>query len=181
MSSSAAGDSPFALNCPVDAEGAVTLDVTALFEQQWRPMLRLAILLIDDRGAAEDAVQDAFVALQRNRRTPANPEAALAYLRATVINRCRSALRHRYVVNRFTALPSPIREDVDPSVAVDADAATLRALQSLPRRQREVLVLRYWADLPHAQIAATLDIAVGSVKSAASRGLAALRTQLEES
>lgn len=172
---------PLPLSCPVDADLAVALDVTALFETQWRPMLRLAILLIDDRGAAEDAVQDAFVAMQRNRRAPADPDAAVAYLRATVVNRCRSVLRHRYVVNRFASLPVTQSDVEDPSLAIDSDAATLKALQSLPRRQREVLVLRYWVDLPHAEIAAILNIAVGSVKSAASRGLAALRIQLEES
>ncbi len=174
-------DAPLAaLSYSLEAPPAASLDVTALFEQQWRPMLRLAILLVDDRGAAEDAVQDAFVALQRNPRAPADPDAAVAYLRATVVNRCRSVLRHRYVVNRFAASAAPL-DDADPSLAVDSDAATVRALQSLPRRQREVLVLRYWADLSHAQIAAILNIAVGSVKSAASRGLAALRIELEES
>ncbi len=173
-------DAPLALSYPLETAPAALLDVTALFEKQWRPMLRLAILLVGDRGAAEDAVQDAFVALQRNPHAPADPDAAVAYLRATVVNRCRSMLRHRYVVNRFAAAAAP-PDEADPSLAVDSDAATLRALQSLPRRQREVLVLRYWADLSHAQIAAILNIAVGSVKSAASRGLAALRIELEES
>lgn len=178
---SAADDSPIALSYPLDADRAVALDVTALFEAQWRPMLRLAILLVNDRGAAEDTVQDAFMALQRNRRAPADPDVAVAYLRATVVNRCRSVLRHRYVVNRFASQPTTNSEATDPSLTIDSDAATLKALQSLPRRQHEVLVFRYWADLPHAEIAAILNIAVGSVKSAVSRGLAALRTQLEES
>jgi RNA polymerase sigma-70 factor (sigma-E family) len=155
------------------------LDVAALFRGQWRPMVRLAVLLLDDLGAAEDVVQDAFVALQHNRRVPSDPQAAVAYLRTTVVNRSRSALRHRYVVSRFrqrqTVLPN-----VEPASAIDENDATLRALRALPQRQREVLVLRYWADLTHADIAQTLGIAEGSAKSAASRGLAALRNQLEE-
>ena len=157
------------------------LDVTALFREQWKPMVRLAVLLVDDVGVAEDVVQDAFVALQKNRGVPSDHDGTVAYLRAIVVNRCRSTLRHRYVVARFRSQPPPPVNLIDPSVALDEDAATLAALRTLPRRQREVLVLRYWADLPHAEIADVLHIAVGSVKSAASRGLAALRLQLEES
>lgn len=132
---------------PVHPAPLVELDVAGLFRSQWRPMLRLAVLLVDDLGVAEDAVQDAFVALQRNHRVPPDSEAALAYLRVTVLNRCRSVLRHRYVVSRFGQQPGRAPDALDPSLAIDSDAATLLALRSLPRRQREVLVLRYWADM----------------------------------
>lgn len=169
---------------PVTRDGvasAAEVDISALFREQWKPMVRLAVLLVDDVGVAEDAVQDAFVALQKNRGVPSDHDATVAYLRAIVVNRCRSTLRHRYVVARFRSQPAASVETIDPGVALDEDPATLAALRTLPRRQREVLVLRYWADLPHAEIAEVLHIAVGSVKSAASRGLAALRTQLEAS
>jgi RNA polymerase sigma-70 factor (sigma-E family) len=163
----------------VPADAAAAPDVAALFTAQWRPMLQLAALLIGDRGAAEDVVQDAFVAMQRNSRAPADPEAAVAYLRTVVVNRCRSVLRHRYVVARFRARHSEAPEHVEPTATYDDDDAMLDALSGLPRRQREVLVLRYWADLTHAEIAEVLGLALGSVKAAASRGLAALRRQLE--
>jgi RNA polymerase sigma-70 factor (sigma-E family) len=155
------------------------LDVDALFRTQYRPMVRLAVLLVDDLAAAEDVVQDSFVAMQRNGRAPVEPDAAMAYLRTTVVNRCRSVLRHRYVVARFRRRPHAVTDVVDPTLAVDEDSAMLDALRTLPQRQREVLVLRFWADLTHAEIATVLGIAEGSAKSAASRGIAALRTHLE--
>ena len=159
---------------------ALPVDLAELFREQWTPMVRLGVLLVGDLGAAEDAVQDAFAALPNNPRLPSDHDALIAYLRGTVVNRCRSALRHRYVVFRSRAYAAPGPDAVDPSAAIDEDAATLAALKTLPRRQREVLVLRYWADMSHADIAEVLHVAVGTVKSAASRGLSALRIQLEE-
>jgi len=144
-------------------------------------MLRLAVLLTNDRGAAEDAVQDAFVAIQRNKQAPSNVEEAAAYLRVTVVNRCRSQLRHRYVVSRFRQQSIRTEGVSEPALDLDETDATIRALSRLPRRQREVLVLRYWADLTHNQIAEVLGIAPGSVKAASSRGLATLRSFVEES
>ena len=160
---------------------APAIDVAELFRLHYTAMLRLAVLLVDDRGTAEDAVQDAFVGLQRHRDVPADPDAAVAYLRAAVVNRCRSTLRHRYVVAKFLRRAQLDDAGPDPTSAVAEDDALLEALRTLPQRQREVLVLRYWADLTHADIARTLHLAEGSVKSAASRGLAALRARMETS
>lgn len=159
------------------AAGDTSLDLGALFRSQWRPLVRLAYLLTSDASAAEDIVQDAFVALQHNSNAPRD-ENVTAYLRRTVVNRSRSTLRHRYVVGRFLAAQHGAGPS-EPGVAVDKDVTMLATLRSLPRQQREVLVLRYWADLPHADIADLLGLSVGAVKSTASRGLAALRTQME--
>ena len=155
------------------------VDIAEIFRLQYTAMVRLAVLLVDDRGTAEDVVQDAFVGLQRHRQAPADHDAAVAYLRAAVVNRCRSTLRHRYVVARYLRRTEFADTTVDPTGAVAEDEALLEALRTLPQRQREVLVLRYWADLTHADIARTLQLAEGSVKAAASRGLAALRARME--
>ena len=106
---------------------------------------------------------------------------ALAYLRQTVVNRSRSALRHRTVVARHAA-----RETVEPNgapadapvLAAARRAAVLDAMRALPERQREVLALRYYLDLSEAEIADALGISRGAVKSHASRGSATLRTLL---
>lgn len=153
-----------------------------LFEGHYRSLLRLAALLVDDRETAEDVVQDAFVKLHRAWGRIQDPDAAPAYLRSVVLNTARSRLRRRLVAARH-------RNDAPPGIAGAADeGALLRedqrevldALATLPRRQRECLVLRYYLDLSESEIAATLGISNGSVKAYASRGLDALATLLED-
>jgi RNA polymerase sigma-70 factor (sigma-E family) len=155
-----------------------------LYAAHYRPLLRLAVLLVRDRETAEEVVQDAFVAMHGTWGRLRDPERALAYLRKTVVNRARSVLRRRGVERRH--LPGPA-VDRPTGVAAGADAAAvdaerrahvLDALRALPRRQREVLALRYYADLDEATIAQTLGISRGAVKSHASRGAAALRERL---
>ena len=154
-----------------------------MYAAHWRQLVRLAVLLVDDVGTAEEVVQDAFVAMHgRWGRLDDNDE-ALAYLRQTVVNRSRSVLRHRVVVDRHlrsTAARSPqTSPDADTgALTVARRSAVLHALGQLPDRQREVLVLRYYLDLSEAEIADALGIARGSVKSHASRGSAALRELL---
>ncbi len=151
-----------------------------LYRAQRLPLLRLAVLLTDDPGVAEDVVQDAFVALQR-RWHAVDPAAAVGYLRTSVVNGVRTLYRRRGVARRH--LHAVGRQDDAPS----ADLAVLlteehreivAALRTLPRRQREVLVLRYWSELSEAEIAAALGVARGTVKSSASRGLASLQKHL---
>ena len=154
--------------------------VTALYAAHYRPLVRLATLLLHDAGAAEEVVQDAFVAMHGSWRRLRDPDKALAYLRQAVVNRARSALRHRKVVERH----SDERLEHVPSAEQGALAAVERlemmsALRRLPQRQREALVLRYYADLSEADIADTMGISRGAVKSHTSRGMAALRTTLE--
>ena len=152
-----------------------------LYAAHWRALVRLSILLVHDLPTAEEVVQDAFVAVHGRWSRLRDPDRALAYLRRAVVNGSRSALRHRAVVSRHA-----VREPVPVSVPgaderLGADArrtAVLDALQDLPRRQREVLVLRHYLELSEAEIAADLGISRGAVKSHASRGAAALRTAL---
>jgi RNA polymerase sigma-70 factor (sigma-E family) len=166
----------------------VDLDADTALEQlyaaHWRRLVRLAVLLLRDQGAAEEVVQDAFVALHGRWRALRDPDKALAYLRQTVVNRSRSALRHRGVVERYVARQSPAAALTDPAdtpiLARDRRTAVLEALSLLPTRQREVLALRHYLELSEAEIAETLGITRGSVKAHASRGSARLRELLAD-
>ena len=163
--------------------------LVALYTSHYRSLVRMAALLLHDTPAAEDVVQDAFVAMHASWRRLRDPDKALAYLRQAVVNRARSRLRHLKVVERKT--PPPIAESARVAGAYVPSAEhgalnalerqhVLAALRGLPHRQREVLVLRYYADLTEADIADALGISRGAVKSHASRGMAALRAALEE-
>lgn len=165
---------------PAAATWAPDDAVTRLYAAHYRSLVRLAALLLHDTAVAEEVAQDAFVGLHRAWRRLADPDRALAYLRQSVVNGARSALRRREVADRLA-----------PPAAADAASAehralvalehqqVLGALRALPQRQREVLVLRYYVDLTEAGIAEALGISRGAVKSHASRGLAAMRTALE--
>jgi RNA polymerase sigma-70 factor (sigma-E family) len=152
-----------------------------LYAAHWRQLVRLAMLLVHDLGTAEEVVQECFVAVHRRWNHLNDPDKALAYLRQSVVNRSRSHLRHLAVVRRH-AEREPLPEPIAGADATASDhvrrAAVLAALRGLPRRQREVLALRYYLDLSEAEIAETLGISRGAVKSHASRGAAALRADL---
>jgi RNA polymerase sigma-70 factor (sigma-E family) len=156
------------------------IDIHALYTAHWRYLVRLAVLLVDDRASAEDVVQDAFVALHKRQATLRDPDAALGYLRASVVNLSRSVLRKRQVARRHLKVAEPeAGAPADHDVLLrDEHRAALAAVRALPRHQREVLILRYWSGLSEREIAQTLGIAPGSVKSAASRGLATLQRVL---
>ncbi len=154
--------------------------VEALYAAHWVGLVRLAALLLRDQRAAEDVTQDAFIALHRRWGRLRDPDHALAYLRRSVANGCRSAHRRSAVADRHRPEPLADTASAEASVlAVERRATVLAAVAALPRRQREVLVLRHWLDLSEADIAATLGISRGSVKSHSSRGIAALSTTLE--
>ncbi|MFJ9179194.1 RNA polymerase sigma factor [Streptomyces sp. NPDC102360] len=144
-------------------------------------MVRLAVLLVDDLGTAEDVVQDAFTALyRRHGEDITEVDNALGYLRTAVVNTARSVLRRRRTARAWTPPPAGEAPSAEDSVVLDeAHREVLDALSRLTPRRREVLVLRYWADLSEAEIAATLGISKGAVKSNASRALDALEKSLE--
>jgi len=153
--------------------------VAVLYATQWRPLVRLATLLTRDASVAEEIVQDAFVALHGRWSRLVDPAAAHAYLRASVVNGSRSRLRHREVEVRYRqpAAPDPAGPE-ERAVRATEDARVMAALRTLPQRQQEVLVLRYYSDLSEEDIARTLGISRGAVKSHAHRGIAALRQVL---
>lgn len=162
--------------------------LTDLYAAHWHSLVRLSWLLVRDQQLAEETVQDAFVAMHSRWSQLRSQELALAYLRRCVVNSSRSVLRHRKVEDRYLTAETSARtahgSTTEPSAEARAlDHATgaglVTALGRLPRRQREVLTLRYYLDLSEAQIAHALSISAGSVKAHAHRGLAALRSDVE--
>jgi RNA polymerase sigma-70 factor (sigma-E family) len=152
-----------------------------LFRDHYTQLVKLAWLLVDDRGSAEEVVQEAFTRLFRHWDRIERLDAARAYLRKSVVNLSRSRLRHRAVSRRHPLGP------LDPEPAADLhviaqqeENAVFAAISRLPRRQRECLVLRYYLDLSEPEIAATLGISRGSVKSHTHRAMAALSLTLED-
>lgn len=155
--------------------------VTRLYAVHYRSLVRMSALLLRDTGAAEEVVQDAFVAMHGRWRRMRDTDKALAYLRQSVVNGSRSALRHRGVAQRYLprlALPATTASAEQGALDRLEHDAVIAALDRLPTRQREALVLRYYGDLSEAEIAEATGISRGTVKSTASRALDALQRVL---
>jgi RNA polymerase sigma-70 factor (sigma-E family) len=152
--------------------------VSELFAGHHRRLVGLAALLVDDRQVAEEVVQDAFASLHRNWRALRDPHSAIAYLNRSVVNGSRDVLRRGQRADRATLRLVPRSEELasaEHGVVAQQEAERMwSAVTSLPTRQRQVLVLRYYLEQSEAEIAQTLGISRGSVKQHASRGLAAL-------
>ncbi|MFJ9338836.1 RNA polymerase sigma factor [Streptomyces sp. NPDC101733] len=170
------------------ADGGVLADpppqtptVSELYHAHRLGMVRLAVLLVDDLGTAEDVVQDAFTALYRRYGEQITEvDNALGYLRTAVVNTSRSVLRRRRTARAWIPPVTADMPSAEASVVLgEAHREVLVALRGLTPRRRQVLVLRYWAELSEAEIAETLGISRGSVKSNASRGLDALEKILK--
>jgi RNA polymerase sigma-70 factor (sigma-E family) len=168
------------------AIGAVPTDwdadraVTVLYSTHYRSLVRLAALLLRDVSTAEEVVQDSFVAMHGGWRRLRDSEKALSYLRQSVVNRSRSVLRHRVVVDRNAPKPPPDMPSAEQGAITQLErSAVVTALRTLPARQREALVLRYYGDLSEAQIATAMGISRGAVKSHTARAMSSLRTVLE--
>jgi len=162
---------------PVDGSTAAG----ALFELHYVQLVRLARHLLDQPADAEDVVMDAFAGLELRWLRVRHHDDAFFYLRTSVVNGSRSRLR------RLRVARAKLHTQLDREAA-PADQAALQhlehdavrtALRSLPRRQREVLVLRYYTGASEVEIADTLGISTGSVKAHASRGLHAVAAVLE--
>jgi len=154
--------------------------VTAIYSEHYRSLVRLAAFLVRDTATAEEVVQDAFVAMHGAWRRLRDTDKALSYLRQSVVNRSRSVLRHRMVVDKNTPKPPPDMPSAEHGAIIQLErSAVVSALRALPDRQREALVLRYYGDLSEAQIASTMGISRGAVKSHTARAMSALRAVLE--
>jgi RNA polymerase sigma-70 factor (sigma-E family) len=159
--------------------GTHDLDLRDLYREHRSALVRLAAMLVGDE--AEEVVHDAFVRTHVAWDRLRDPERALSYLRSAVLNGARSRLRHLRVVDRTRlAPPGPGRSAEAVAMAGEDHRRVVAALRSLPTRQRECLALRYYLDLSEAEIAATLGISSGSVKTHVHRGLAGLADRLEE-
>jgi RNA polymerase sigma-70 factor (sigma-E family) len=168
---------------PADLPADRAAGVVVVFEVHYAHLVRLARHLVDDPGEAEDGVMDAFAGLTRHWNHVRRTEDAFFYLRASVVNGSRSRLRRLRVARdrRHTQLDPDSAPAEQVAMVHLEHEAVVRALRTLPRRQREVLVLRYYDRATEAEIADTLGIGVGSVKTHASRGLRAVADQLEGS
>lgn len=175
---------------PVDAAPAtpdpVALDVTAedfiaaMFEHHGAGLVRMVRLFVDDRNAAEDLVQEAFIRLARSRHRIEDNAKAAAYLRSIVLNLARDHNRRGLVSLRHHLPTDPHRASIEDTVVLREDQqAVVDALRDLPHRQRDCLLLRYYDELTVADIAEALGISANSVKTHLKRGLRSLRSRLE--
>ncbi len=162
--------------------GDGTVAVTDLFRDHHLELVRLALVMVGDLATAEDVVQDAFERLHRGWHGLRQPSSGLAYVRSSVLNGCRSVHRRAAVARKHAPRLAGTADPAGPDTAEAADdrGELAIALRRLPRRQREVLVLRYYLDLDVAEIAGTLRITPSAVRATAARGLAALARALGE-
>jgi RNA polymerase sigma-70 factor (sigma-E family) len=163
------------------APDSVRQQVTALYQAHALGLVRLAVLMIGDQPTAEDVVQDAFLGLYRRWPALKDPDRALSYARSSVLNGCRMVHRAKFRRGTITLAAT---EDVESAEATallgEANREVLAALRLLPARQREAVVLRYYLDMTEDQAAQAMRVSKGTIKSATSRGRAALARLLKE-
>ncbi|MGW7314543.1 SigE family RNA polymerase sigma factor [Streptomyces sp. NPDC054865] len=170
---SAAAEKPVVAGTTVD-------HLTETYRAHYRSLLGLAALLLDDTASCEDVVQEAFIRVHSARNRVRDRDKTLAYLRQTVVNLSRSALRRRILGLKLLSKPMPDMASAEEGAYDQLERDDLiKSMRGLQRRQREVLVLRYFADMTEVQVAETLGISLGSVKAYGSRGIAALRVAME--
>src|SRR5262249_46047103 len=156
-----------------------TRAVTVLYAEHALGLTRLAFIMLGDRFAAEDVVQEAFCGLYRAWDRLRDHDNVVGYLRVSVLNGCRSALRRARRTPRAAAVPAGASAEAD-ALAGEERRAAVAALRRLPPRQREAVVLRYFADLPEHETAQAMGVSRGTVKSTTARALAALGRMLRE-
>ena len=164
---------------PVKADVEVDSLLIGLFEREGRSLVRLARLFVDDRNAAEDLVQEAFIRLARSSGRIEDPAKSAAYLRSIVLNLVRDHNRRGLVSLRHRLPLDDDRASAEDEIVLrDDQRQVIDAIRNLPRRQRDCIVLRYYQELGIDDIAATLRISRNSVKTHLQRGLAALESTL---
>jgi RNA polymerase sigma-70 factor (sigma-E family) len=154
-------------------------EVTVLYEAYALSLTRLAYVMLGDRPAAEDVVQEAFLGLYKRWNQLRDTASAPGYLRASVVNGCRMVLRSRARLDNRVAGELPWESAEATALVGEEHRHLLLAIQALPPRQREALVLRYYLDLSEEETARSMGIRRGTVKSATSRALAALGQRMQ--
>jgi RNA polymerase sigma-70 factor (sigma-E family) len=171
------GREPSRSGSPQDADR----EVTALYLTHYRPLVRIAALLVQDLAAAEEIVQDSFVAVHAAWRRLPDAEHALSYLHRSVVDRSRAALRQHVVVDKLAPRLAPDVPSGHGEASIEVErSAFISALWTLPPRQREVVVLRYFADLPETQVASATGISETAVKAYTVRAMSSLQTELRK-
>jgi RNA polymerase sigma factor (sigma-70 family) len=180
VASASAASTPAAVRLTGGVEADVDALIVRLFEVEGHSLVRLARLFVDDRNAAEDLVQEAFIRLARSAHRIQDPAKAAAYLRSIVLNLARDHNRRGFVSVRhqlpFDDHQASIEDQID---LQDDQRRVLDALRDLAPRQRDCLVLRYFHELGIDDIASTLGLSRNSVKTHLQRGLAAMERRLE--
>ncbi len=158
--------------------------VVGLFQTEGRSLVRLARLFVDDRDAAEDIVQEAFLRLARHAGKIDAIERAPAYLRSIVLNLARDhnrrglvSLRHHATSGREVDVTG---DAADRLVRSEEHQRVLDAVRGLPARQRDCITLRYFEELSNDGIASMLGVSINSVKTHLQRAMAALDRALAE-
>jgi len=156
---------------PAEAGSGIGQELAAIYGTQYSSLVRLAVLLVGDLGTAEEVTQDSFIAMHDARRQLRDRDKALRYLRQSVVNRSRSVLRHRMLAGPDApGRPASGQRGSTP----DDCMPVISALQALPPRQREAVVLRFYLDLPEEQIASAVRTSRGAVSRHTARAMAAL-------
>src|SRR4051794_4121234 len=148
-------------------EAVVREPFDTFYHREFAGLVRLAMVLVDSQEQAEEVVQDAFAALYLRYRLVTTP---LAYIRASVLNGSRKVLRRRVLTRRLQSDPQADSEMVYNHV--------IDAVRRLSAKQRAAVVLRYELQLTDAEIAETLGVPIGTVKSTLHRALARLREEI---
>lgn len=161
-----------------DAETDV---VRVLFAEHRVGLVRMAVLLVDDRETAQDVVQEAFLQIHARRGSLSSPDAALAYVRRCVLNGARSVLRKRRTVRRNAAVEVSVAPGADAAVLSGFEQrAVLGAVRGLPARQQQVVILRFWLDLSASQAAEVLGVRPGAVAAATFKAMRTLGRLLSD-
>ncbi len=158
----------------VAADAAAASGAAELYRAHYAPLVRMAALMTDSRSLAEEIVQDAFAEFIA-RSSNVQPAAALGYLRKSVANRARSALRRRRTARNYRPSPRQPAAAADESVLrAVGHHLLLQAVAALPMRQRQVMVLRYYSGASVGETADALGISTAAVTTSTHRALRAL-------
>jgi RNA polymerase sigma-70 factor (sigma-E family) len=176
-----ASDGPMPAVWSVAAREDARSAVASLFAEHHLALVRLAVVMVGDVATAEDVVQDAFEKLQAGWPRLRDRDHGLAYARAAVLNGCRNMRRRSAIARKHAGYAAPQDAAQPDAVQALADSAELlAAIRALPRRQREVLVLRFYLDLDVAEVADILTIGPSAVRSSSARALAQLARSISE-
>lgn len=153
--------------------------VVGLFQTQYRSLVKMAALLLGEKGQAEEVVQEGFLRLWNGWQRVRDEQDAAAYLRATILNLCRSSIRRRKIARLYRMRQLSASSASEEVAADESVLFVIGLLRSLPSRQRECLVLKHYLELTEDEIASTLGISKSSVKTHLKRGKETLNKRTE--